>query len=55
VASVKSEPKVGAADAFMLHEGTKVYIVETLDNWNKIQLTDGNEGWIENSAIKRLK
>jgi hypothetical protein len=55
VASVKSEPKVGAADAFMLHEGTKVYIVETLDNWNKIQLTDGNEGWIENNAIKRLK
>jgi tetratricopeptide (TPR) repeat protein len=55
VASVKSEPKVGAADAFMLHEGTKVYIMETLDNWNKIQLTDGNEGWIENNAIKRLK
>jgi len=55
VASVKSEPKVGAAEAFMLHEGTKVYIVETLDNWNKIQLTDGNEGWIENNAIKRLK
>jgi tetratricopeptide (TPR) repeat protein len=53
--SVKSEPKFGAADAFMLHEGTKVYIMETLDNWNKIQLTDGNEGWIENSAIKRLK
>ncbi len=55
VGSVKSEPKVGAADAFLLHEGTKVYIMETLDNWNKIQLNDGNEGWIENSAIKRLK
>jgi uncharacterized membrane protein len=55
VVSVKSEPKVSATDAFMLHEGTKVYIMETLDNWNKIQLTDGNEGWIENSAIKRLK
>jgi tetratricopeptide (TPR) repeat protein len=55
VVSVKSEPKVGAVDAFMLHEGTKVYILETLDNWNKIQLTDGNEGWIENSAIRKLK
>ena len=55
VVSVKSEPKVGAADAFLLHEGTKVYIMETLDNWNKIQLTDGNEGWIEKGAIKRLK
>ncbi len=55
IVSVKSEPKVGASDAFLLHEGTKVYVIESLDNWDKIQLTDGNEGWIENSAIKRLK
>ena len=55
VVSVKSEPKNGATDAFVIHEGTKVYVIESLDNWDKIQLTDGNEGWIENSAIKRLK
>ena len=55
VVSVKSEPKNSATDAFVLHEGTKVYVIESLDNWDKIQLTDGNEGWIENSAIKRLK
>jgi tetratricopeptide (TPR) repeat protein len=55
VVSVKSEPKNGTTDAFVLHEGTKVYVIESLDNWDKIQLTDGNEGWIENSAIKRLK
>ncbi len=52
---MKSEPKNGATDAYVLHEGTKVYVIESLDNWDKIQLTDGNEGWIENSAIKRLK
>ena len=55
VVSVKSEPKNGASDAFVIHEGTKVYVIESLDNWDKIQLTDGNEGWIEKSAIKRLK
>lgn len=55
VVSVKSEPKNSATDAFVLHEGTKVYVIESLDNWDKIQLTDGNEGWIDNSAIKRLK
>ena len=55
VVSVKSEPKNSATDAFVLHEGTKVYVIESLDNWDKIQLTDGTEGWIENSAIKRLK
>lgn len=55
VVGVKSEPKNSATDAFVLHEGTKVYVIESLDNWDKIQLTDGTEGWIENNAIKRLK
>ena len=55
IAPVKSEPKKEASDAFVLHEGTKVYIQESLDNWMKIQLPDGTEGWIEKGNIKRLK
>lgn len=55
IASVKSEPKKEASDAFVLHEGTKVYIQERLDNWVKIQLLDGNDGWIEKETIKELK
>lgn len=53
--SVKSEPRVNAADAFMLHEGTKVFIVEELDNWRKIRLTDDTQGWITKNVIKELK
>lgn len=55
VTPVKSEPKATAADAFILHEGTKVFVIESLDNWRKIQLTDDTEGWIEKEAIKELK
>ncbi len=55
VVSVKSEPKTSGLDVLILHEGTKVFVLETLDNWKKIQLTDGTEGWIENSAIKEVK
>lgn len=55
VVPVKSEPKTAASDAFVLHEGTKVFVIETLDNWRKIQLTDDTEGWIEKDAIKELK
>lgn len=55
VVSVKSEPKTSGSDVLVLHEGTKVFVLETLDNWKKIQLTDGTEGWIENSAIKEVK
>jgi hypothetical protein len=55
VVAVKSEPKSSSSDVFVLHEGTKVFVLETLDTWDKIQLTDGTEGWIEKSAIKEVK
>jgi tetratricopeptide (TPR) repeat protein len=52
---VKSEPQKASTATFVLHEGTKVYVIESLENWKKIQLTDGTEGWIESSAIKEVK
>ena len=55
ITAVKSEPKASASDVFMLHEGTTVYVMDKLDDWKKIELTDGTEGWIESSAIKEVK
>jgi uncharacterized protein YgiM (DUF1202 family) len=52
---VKSEPQKASNTIFTLHEGTKVFIKETLENWKKIQLTDGTEGWIEKTAIREVK
>lgn len=52
---VKNEPKESADDAFVLHEGTKVQVIEVLDNWRKIQLVDEKEGWISKDAIKEIK
>jgi tetratricopeptide (TPR) repeat protein len=52
---VKSEPQRASNTVFTLHEGTKVFILETLGSWKKIQLTDGTEGWIEKTAIKEVK
>ncbi|MEO8234753.1 MAG: tetratricopeptide repeat protein [Flavobacterium sp.] len=55
ITSVKSEPKSTAQDAFVLHAGTKVFVLESLNNYKKIQLLDLKQGWIEKSAIKELK
>lgn len=55
VAEVKGEPKSSASAVYTLHEGTKVYVHDVLDNWKKIELTDGSEGWIESAAIKEVK
>ncbi len=54
-APLKSEPKVAAQDATVLHEGTKVYILESIANWKKVELTDETTGWIEDSTIKEIK
>jgi len=54
-ALVKTEPNLRSEEAFRLHEGTKVQILDTLKNWKKIKLTDGKTGWISSNAIKALK
>jgi tetratricopeptide (TPR) repeat protein len=53
-ASVKGEPKPTSPETILLHEGTKVYILESIANWKKIQLTDETTGWISDEAIKEL-
>jgi hypothetical protein len=55
VVEVKSEPQKASPATFILHEGTKVFVEETLGKWKKIELTDGTEGWIENKAIREVK
>ena len=55
VADVKSEPQRMADNVIVLHEGTKVFVIETVDNWKKVQLTDGAEGWIDSETIQEVK
>ncbi|ALJ05719.1 ion channel protein [Pseudalgibacter alginicilyticus] len=51
---VKSEPNTRSEESFRLHEGTKVQVLETVDDWKKIKLADGKTGWIETKDIKAL-
>ncbi|MEO8253893.1 MAG: tetratricopeptide repeat protein [Flavobacterium sp.] len=52
---VKSEPQNRAKTIIILHEGTKVFVEKKLENWKKVQLTDGTEGWIASDAIREVK
>ncbi len=51
---IKSEPNLRSTEAFVLHEGTKVQVLDTIENWKKIKLSDGKEGWIPATDIKLL-
>lgn len=52
VTSAKSSPSAEASkDLFILHEGTKVTILDSVGNWNNIELADGRQGWIPSADI----
>ena len=55
LSEVRSEPQKAGAAIILLHEGAKVYVIESVGQWKKIELTDGNEGWIDASTIKEVK
>ncbi|RVU90691.1 tetratricopeptide repeat protein [Flavobacterium columnare] len=55
IINVKSEPNATATNVFTLHAGTKVKIIETLDNFYKIQIADLKEGWLDRSTVKEIK
>lgn len=52
--SVQSEPTNDASEAFVLHEGAKVLIIDAVDEWSKIKLIDGKIGWLKSVNIKML-
>jgi len=53
--SVKSEPGTGNSELFVLHEGTKVQVVNQENQWLKIRIADGKTGWILKDKVKLLK
>lgn len=47
VTSVRSSPSSESAkDLFVLHEGTKVRIIDKVGEWSNIELADGRQGWM---------
>ncbi len=51
---IKSAPTISSDVNFELHEGTKVQILESLDNWKKIKIADGKTGWMNEEDLKEL-
>ena len=55
VVSVKSSPSAEASkDLFILHEGTKVTVLDQVGTWNNISLADGRQGWLPAAAMERI-
>ena len=50
----RSEPNSFSTRLFEVHEGLRVSINQTADEWIEIQLLDGKTGWIENNQIRLI-
>jgi len=49
--SGKSSPDKSGNDLFVLHEGTKVTIEDSVGEWLEIRLSDGNKGWVPVNSV----
>ena len=53
--NIKKTPAKNSADQFVLHEGTRVDIIDKgMTDWRCIRVGDGREGWIETKAIEEI-
>jgi len=51
---VKSSPGENNTDLFVLHEGTRMEILDSYDNWVKIRIANGSIGWVKSADIEQI-
>lgn len=52
--TAKSSPDEKSVDAFVVHEGLKVRLTDSVGDWVKITLADGKVGWILASDCEKI-
>lgn len=52
--SVRNEPNQRGTELFLLHEGTKVEVLNSFQDWVQLELTNGSTGWINKKALNFL-
>lgn len=50
--TVKSSPAKNSVDLFVIHEGTKITIMDKVGEWQKIKIQNGSIGWIESENVQ---
>lgn len=52
--TIKSSPDEKSIDLFVLHEGTKVILIDQIGIWYEIRIANGSIGWLPASSIERI-
>jgi tetratricopeptide (TPR) repeat protein len=51
---VRSEPKPGSTQVFVLHAGTKVRLISQDGDWVNIEIASGSKGWVQLEDLKEI-
>lgn len=52
--TVKSSPNANGVDLFVIHEGTKVQVIDKVGYWCEIKIANGSVGWVEIKSIQLI-
>jgi len=51
---LRSAPDELSTELILLHEGTKVEILDLIGSWNKVRLENGEQGWLPLDVIEQI-
>lgn len=52
--TVKSSPNANGVDLFVIHEGTKLQVIDKVGAWCEIKIANGSIGWIEIKTVELI-
>jgi tetratricopeptide (TPR) repeat protein len=52
--NVKSSPNENANTIFVIHQGTKVALIDHLKDWYRIKLANGSVGWLKENDFEKI-
>lgn len=52
--TVKSSPSETGIDLFVIHEGTKVEIIDHIGEWYEVRIANGSVGWLKENDIRKI-
>ena len=52
--TAKSSPDFNSTDLFVIHDGTKVKVIDYVGEWSEIKLANGSIGWVSTSVYKTI-
>lgn len=49
--NARSSPDEQSTNVFVLHEGTRVMITDSVQNWKEIRISNGSTGWVPEEVL----